>query len=828
MEFAPLTTKTWEEIFAELKTSPNGLSEKEAARRLKIYGPNEVKIKETGRAKIFVRQLKSPFSYLLFIATLIALLVGERVEGFLIFSFVVINTLLGFFQEARAAHATRLLKKYIPEKTRVVRSSQEMVLNKTGLVPGDLVILTAGDIVPADLRVVDEKSLLVDETVLTGESAPVAKTSEPLTQKTAEIFKAHNILFAGTAIVSGEARGVTVGTGRNTTIGEISQLVAEGKRESAYERSLLAFSRLVLRTVVITIIFVFLANLILKGTANFFDFLIFAIALVVSIIPEALPLVATFALSQGALKLAKEKVVVKRLSAVEDLGDIEILCTDKTGTITENKLTLKKVYAADERKCLLYGLLPEDNNPFDLAILEKTPPEVKRLLAGFKEVAAVPFDSSRFRRNTLLENGQGKRVLVVKGAPEAVIKLSQHFAGHLTKEKVVSDITQESQKGHRILAVGFKNLDHQAVSAKDESDLTFLGFFVFADPLKRTAKPAIALAQKLGVKIKIVTGDRPETAGFVAKETGLIDDPRKVIRGETLEALSPREFAQACENYTVFARVAPQTKYQIVEALQKKYAVGFLGEGINDAPALKIANLAVAVQTAADVSREAADIILLKKDLQVIVEGIKEGRNIFANINKYIKCTLASNFGNFYSIAFISLLIKFLPLLPVQILLVNLLSDFPLIAVASDTVDIQELKRPKVYQLKRFVPLIILLAVVSSAFDLLFFAIFHRQPPALIQTLWFIESVLTELLLIFSIRTSGLFWQARRPSPLLLAFSVATIIATVALPFTGLGQKSFGFISPPLIPLLTVLLLLSSYFILSEIVKLSYFKKMLI
>ena len=833
MKFSDYTTKNIEEVLKELETREGGLSEKEAQNRLQVYGFNELKTREAGLFEIFWRQFKSPFLYLLFIAALIAFLIGEKINGLAILFFVLINALLGFFQEARAGRATLLLKKYLPADTRVFRDGLEKMIDKKFLVPGDLVLLEAGNIVPADLRVFETKNLLVDESVLSGESVPVSKISQPLLKETQEIFEAKNIIFAGTSIISGEAEGIAIGTGKKTVLGEIAKLVSGIVRESVYEKTLLKFSRLVLRIVVTTIIFVFLANLIIKGTTNFLDFLIFSIALVVSIVPEALPLVVTFALSEGALKLAKEKVVVKRLSAVEDLGDIEILCTDKTGTLTENKLSLEKIFAEDKEKCLLYGLfssayikekIESSQNPFDLAILREASQEIRESLKKSKIISEIPFDSFRLRNSVLLEDFQGKRILIVRGAPEIILKLSSKIDSGLNKEIVGKEIEKEGREGKRTLAVAFKEFLGEDFSEKDEENLTFLGYFSFRDPLKKTAKEAIQLAGKLGIRIKILTGDSKEVAGQVAKEIGLIDDQEKVISGETLDSFSEEDLERACREFSVFARVSPQTKYRIVKTLREKYEVGFLGEGINDAPALKVAHVSIAVAGAADVSREVSDIILLKKDLKVIVNGIKQGRNIFSNINKYIKCTISSNFGNFYSIALISLFIPFLPMLPAQILLVNLLSDFPLISVASDRVDAEELKKPKLYQLNKFIPLIALLALVSTAFDLIFFGIFHKIEPAFLQTLWFIESILTEIFLIFSIRTSRFFLKSKLPSLPLLFISFLTVLTTILLPFTHFGKKIFFFVSPPIPFLLITIFLTVAYFSVSEIVKLIYFR----
>jgi Mg2+-importing ATPase len=844
MKFSECTAKNIEEVFGELKTSEGGLSEGEIANRLKFYGFNEIKAKEAGLIPIFWRQLKSPFFYLLFIASLIAFLIGEKIDGILILFFVAINVFLGFFQEAKAQKAVLFLKRYLPSKVLVKREGKEKLIEKRELVPGDIVLLKSGNIVPADLRVIKIKNLLVDESILTGESVSVSKISQVLEKETKEIFEAKNILFSGTSIISGEAEGVVIATGKETVFGEITKLVSKIEKESVYERDLMRFARLILRIVVLTIAFIFLANLAIKGSENLLDFLIFCVALIVSILPEALPVVVTFAFSQGALKLAKEKVLVKRLSAVEDLGDIEILCADKTGTLTENKLSLEKISALDKEKCLKYGFFSSTKSPFDLALLQFANQNIRQSLKKIKTISEIPFDSFRMRNSVLIEVEDGKKILIVRGAPEVILKLCSNFEGNLKQEMIYpvkssrggissltklfngvkKEIEKEGREGKRTLAVAFKEFEKSEFSEKDEKDLTFLGYFSFRDPLKKTAKPAIQLAKKLGVQVKILTGDSSEVAGQIGKEIGLVDDSKEVILGERLESLSEEDFKKACQEFSIFARVSPTTKYKIVKTLEENYEVGFLGEGVNDAPALKAVHLAVAVAGAADVAREASDVILLKRDLKVIIDGIRQGRNIFANINKYIKCTLSSNFGNFYSIALISLLIPFLPMLPTQILLVNLLSDFPLIAVATDKVDVEELKKPKLYQLNKFILLILLLALTSTVFDFIFFGIFHKTEPSLLRTLWFIESILTEIVLIFSIRTFHFFARAKLPSIPLMIIAFFTFLITIFLPFTNFGKEMFHFVSPSISSLLIVFSLIVSYFIVSELVKLIYFQ----
>ena len=833
MIFSQYTAKSVEDTLRELGSSKEGLTEKEALLDQKKYGLNEIRIKNVNALNILIRQFKSPFTYLLFIAAFIAILIGEKVDSITILVFILINIIIGFFQEYRAGKAVFLLQKFIPRMVKVLRDSKEEIIDRKFLVPGDIVLLESGDIADADLRVISMQNFLVNESALTGESVPISKITDAMSREEEEIFKAKNIIFSGSSIVSGKAEGIVIATGKDTVFGSIVKTVSGIKRESTYEKNILYFCKLILRIVVITIILIFIANIMLKGISDVLELLLFSVALIVSILPEALPVVVTFSLSEGSLKMAKQNVVVKRLSAIEDLGNVEVLCTDKTGTLTQNKLSLEKTVSSDKKKCFLYGILSSGAdrisdkilNPFDEALFKRVPEDILRESKRFKVVFELPFDSYRMRSAFLVKNTRNEKLLIVKGAAESIIKNCSKFSGNFDKKEIKEDIEKEGREGKRVLAIAFKKMerDRKDLKVHDEKGLTFLGYFVFDDPIKSTAKEAIELSKKLGVKIKIITGDSKEVAGYVARLTGLIAGPEDLISGQELENLSKEEFDDICEQKSVFARISPDVKHDIIKSLQKKYEVGFVGDGFNDAPALKTSDVGIAVIEASDVAREAADVVLLQKDLRVVVNGIKDGRIIFSNINKYIKCALASNFGNFYSIAVISLFINFLPMLPVQILLGNILSDFPLIAISTDSVDIEELKKPKMYQLHMVLPLIISLALVSTVFDFLFFSIVFKQSPANIQTLWFIESILTEIFLIFVIRTRGLFYKAKRPGLLLTFLTIIDGIIIVALPFLKIGHGWFHFVTPPIGPLLIVFLIVIGYFTTSELVKLIFF-----
>lgn len=827
MKFQEFAKKEKKEVFEIFKTQKTGLKESEAKERIKIYGLNEIRERETSPMEILFRQFKSAFFYLLIFAALLAFFLGERIDSILIFVFATFNVILGFTQEFRAHRALSLLKKYFPPDVNVLRDGKEKIIDKKFLVPGDIVIVGPGDIVPADLRIFEAKNLLVDESILTGESEPISKSAEKI-EKVDNVFEAKNILFSGTSIISGKAKGIVIATGKETEIGKIGKLIAKIERPSIYEKEIGDFSKVILKFVTLTISLIFLANLFIKRDKNVFDFLIFCLALTVGIVPEALPIVVGVSLSNGALKLAKRNVLVKRLTAIEDLGNVEVLCTDKTGTITENKLILSEVFAKDEKKCLEFAFLASSllekeiqvaTNPFDLAIYERVKEQIDELKKA-KLISEIPFSPQRLRNSVLVEK-EGKKYLILRGAPEKILELIKN---NVNKEEILQKAKEKGREGKRVLAIAFREFEKSDYSEKDEKNLEFLGLLFFVDPLKKDAKATLNLAKKLGVQIKILTGDAPEVAGQIGKEVGLIENQDEVILGKDLEKLSEKEFDEICQKYSVFARVMPETKLKIIKSLQKKYEVGFIGEGINDAPALKIANVAIVVKGAAEISKEAADIILLKDDLKTIIEGIKRGRNIFSNIQKYIKATLSSNFGNMYSVAGISLISPFLPMLPTQILLLNLLSDLPLVAVATDNLDVEELRRPKHQKFSQIFPLILLLGLVSSLFDFIFFGIFYPLGEKSIQTHWFLLSILTEIFIIFSVRTRKFFLLAQPPSKILVFLSFLVIVISFLLPFTFFGQKYFYFISPTPSTILTIFCISIAYFMGNEIVKFFYFK----
>lgn len=832
MNFSVFTTKSTDEVLKEIHTTSTGLTSSQVVQNEKQFGSNELSGKESHWYGVLIRQFKSPFLYLLIAAALLSLLLRETLDGLMILLFVSINTTLGFLQEYRSEKTLKLLKQFAAPTTKVYRDGKEETVQSSHLVPGDIVILQPGDIIPADLRFFKTEQLTIDESILTGESVAIVKTSDPLPKAEEEIYKANNIGFSGTTVVSGEGLGVVINIGHDTAIGDIATLTTETKHTSIFQKGINSLSSFILKLILITLVVILLVNIFLKGPhADVVNLVIFAIALAISVIPEALPVVTTFSLSSGALRLAKNKVVVKRLASIEDLGSIEVLCTDKTGTITENKLSVSELFPKDSNANFFGSLatsLVSDTSPtadaFDTALLASLSQTDQKKRESYKRLDEIPFDPKR-RRNSVLVKAGDTYTFIVRGAAENVLPLCKKTT-LVTDQTTHEWIKNQGKEGKRVIALAKKTVAQQASKKlpDQEKDLELIGFISFADPLKKTAHKAIAQAKMLGVQVKILTGDSKDVAGAIAWEIGLIPSPDQVMTGDELDALPVTEQSKKVKEFNVFARVTPLQKHKIVQLLQQTLEVGFLGEGINDAPALKAANVAIVVQGASGIAREASDIVLLNKSLHVVIDGIREGRLIFANTAKYIKATLSSNFGNFYTVAIASLFIPFLPLLPLQILLINLLTDFPMIAVVTDNVDPQELKRPRNYDIKELALFATIMGVLSSFFDFLFFVFFYKISPGVLQTNWFIGSVLTELVFLFAIRSRLPIWKASLPSFPLVALSAVAFVIAIVLPFTAFGQDVFQFIKPPFNYLSISLILTACYFVATELVKNIYYK----
>ncbi len=829
-QFEYWSTKDITDVLAQLNTTIHGLSSEEAHRRLTVYGPNHIDISIEGSWNILLRQIQSPFNYLLLIAALIEVLVGDYINGALICFLTCINIVIGFYQEYKARKTVLLLKRYIPSKASVIRDGKEIHIAHELIVPGDIIVIQEGNTVPADARVI-QGTLQVDESTLTGESLPVEKITAAI-PSTAEIFHATNILFAGTTITQGKGLAVIIATGNSTIFYTITSSIHTTTKISSYEKGLIDLSRITLYFVIITMTAIFIVKQFMYSPIHSIDELIFFITLIIAIVPEALPAVVAFSLAQGALKLAKNHVVVKRLTAMNDLGNVEILCTDKTGTLTELHLSVDSIEASDPELCHTFFILDNFDQTqsthirtlFDTVLFEYASTSIKNAAKSYRVLEKIPFDSSRMRTTLLVKDSSNTTFLISRGAPEILLQLSESTTHELSLQELSTKIKDFGEQGKRVLALAYKQVDTKKLSPELENNLQFLGFAVLTNPVKKDVHKTVKLAQELGVAIKMITGDSKEVAGYVGKQIGLVDQGHNIITGSELKKLSPEEFKKECIHCSIFARIDPVTKANIIESLQESHEVGFMGEGINDVPALKKANIGIVVQEASDAARAVSDIVLLKRDLYVVIAGIKQGRITFSNINKYIKCTLAGNFGNYYSLALFSLLVPFLPMLPTQILFINLLSDFPLIAIASDLVAFSEIRRPKNYNLYSLLPLTFLLGLVGTLSDIIFFSLFYTATPNMFRTLWFILNIASDIVLIYSVRTNHAFYKAPRPSGLLVLASCMSLIVCFILPYNSIGHAWLSFETPTLMSMIYLLGIILLYGIMTELVKLSYYR----
>lgn len=811
--------------FEILNATSKGLSSQEAINRQQKFGLNIIEPKKIENLDILIKQFKNPFNYLLMAGALISLYFKELIDVLLIITFVFLAIFIGFYYEHRSNEALRLLKKYLPKKVKVKRDDKITVIDSSKLVPGDVILIEAGDIIPADVKIINSTDLYIDESSLTGETEAVAKNKEDL-------------CLSGTNVTKGNGQCLVVATGYDTYFGKISKLIEETP-ESSFSKQIGSLTTFLVRFVVLIGILVFFINIVLKNPQELKigDLLIFIIAMIVAVVPEALPLVVNATLAKGALHLAHKKVIVKRLSSIEDLGNIEILCADKTGTLTENKLTVKQL-KGDKKLLLKMSALASPAladqvfsklrinylkaHSFDEAIIRKF--EQKYALPrSYSFLKYLPFDPAK-RYDVSIIKLNNSYYCIVRGAPEKILELSS--VSSLLKDDYQRFVAIEGQRGRRILAVAYKKLDDNHFSIAEKLvNFKFLGCISFEDPIKPDAQKAIELAQKLGVQVKILTGDSEAVSFYVAKKLGLIKNENELTTGYKFSQLSLAEKYKAVENYKVFSRVDPFQKYEIIKLLKRKYIVGFLGEGINDSAGLKIANVGIAVKGAAEICEETSDIILLKKSLAVIIEGINEGRQIFTNTIKYLKVTLSSNLGNFFALTVISFLLKFPPMRGVQILMVNFLTDLPLALIGFDRVDPDETKKPKNYNVYELGLFFIVFGIISAVFDFIFLAIFKNNDRQLIQTLWFIFSSLTEIIIIFSLRTKRFFVKTQPPPRIILGTVGVVMFLTFLLPLTSIGGSIFDFVSPGIQQLLIISVLSLMYFFTNELIKIFYYSR---
>ena len=816
------------ELMLKLQANVFGLSAQEAEDRLKEYGPNTFGKKTVNAAKVLGRQLKSSLVYLLIVASIISYWIKDYSDGTIILAILLINTLLGFYQEYKSEKVIEKLSRFITNQILVKREDQNVLIDKSQIVVGDIVIVREGDIVPADIRLLESDNLQVNESQLTGESALLTKQLS-IGQKTNE----NDLLFAGSTVEKGEGSGVVYATGKNTELGVIAKLATETKKQTQYEKSLKSFSSSLIRITLFGLGLIFVMKLILNGGfSHITELLLFIIATAVSVVPEVLPVIATVTMSVGALKLAKKHVVVKRLSSLEDLGNVNLLCTDKTGTITENKMAVNKVVAQDQDSLLkfayasivdLKGKKRRGQNSYDDAFLNYVSEHVRKEAERLSIIKELPFDPADKRRRVLLGDLKGhKHYLVVLGAPEVLLS----FSHCEKKSEYLRSIKDEGKSGLHHLGLAYKEISYSRDFdiLKNEHTLTFLGYVSLDDPLRPTAKNTISHAEKMGIKVKILTGDSKEVAEYIGGQIGLVSDGDKVYLGEELEKMTKDKFKEAVFSCNVFARVSPSQKFEIIKALKEKYVVGYQGDGINDAPALKLADVAIAVNSATDIAKENADIVLLNRSLEVIINGIHYGRSVFVNVNKYIKHTMVSNFANFIALSVLYLFSAQLPLLPVQVLLTSVVTDVPMIAISSDTVDDNEIIRPEKQNIKDIVGVPLILGIPSAILYIFYFLMIKNLSQGLVETSLYLFFTVTALVVFYSIRTKDKLWKAKRPSLLLNIVFFLAFIFSIAIIYLPPFKIWFSFTPLPAASLAIILILTAVYLFVIDIVKTWYYR----
>jgi P-type Mg2+ transporter len=804
---------------------PAGLSSDEAARRLAVHGANELLRSEGKSASLqFLSHFLNPLVLILLAASAVSGFAGETTNAGIITLIILMSVTLDFVQERRSGKAAARLRETVGLRATVIRDGKAREIPAGEVVPGDLVQLTVGDLVPADGHVVEARDFFVDQAAFTGESFPVEKMPAALNEN-------DQLVFLGTSVTSGEALVEITRTGVTTEFARLARTLSEAPPETAFERGMRRFGLFVVRVVAFLVLFVFLVNITFHRNA--LDSFLFAIALAVGLTPGLLPMIVSVTLAHGAMRLVKKHVIVKRLAAIEDLGSIDVICTDKTGTLTEGAVTLEKhvdLDGAEDDRVLFFALLNATHqtglrSPLDEAILRHEHPA----LPSYAKVDEIPFDFNR-RRLSVVVRGEGRILLVSKGAPEAILTICTEWEHGGVRQPLHELATQRynatfralCHDGYRALGIAYRDVsaekqDHFTYA--DERDLIFLGFGAFLDPPKKSATATLHALRRDRVEVKVLTGDNEIVTRKICEEVGL--EVRGVITGENLEKVSDEALPRVAQDHTLFARVTPDQKRRIIAALQASgRAVGYLGDGINDAPALRTADVGLSVDSAVDVAREAADLILLRKSLHVVHDGIIEGRRTFANIMKYILMGTSSNFGNMFSMAGASLFLPFLPMLPSQILLNNLLYDASQVTIPGDRVDQDQLQSPRKWSVAVIRRYMIWMGLVSSIFDFLTFGVLifgFKAGPELFRTGWFIESLATQTLVILIIRTRGIPWRSR-PSRALVFSTTAAVAAGVILPFTPLAGV-LGFARPSLFLLAMITLMVILYLAMAEVVK---------
>ncbi len=833
-EYARLDPKV---IAEELSTSFSGLSGKEAGRRLAEHGHNV--LAETKERNVIVRFLLSfvnPLVFVLFFAAGISAYFGENVDAGIILGIILISVILDFAQSYSTERALEHLKESVRSTTTVLREGKQTEIATADVCPGDVLILSAGNVIPADARVLHAKDFFVNQSSITGESFPCEKTAGVVEGRDLPLSALANIAFAGTSVVSGSATALVLRTGSATEFGKVAAKLAERPQKSEFELGITHFGYFIMRIILLLVLFIFLFNSLIRH--DFFQSFMFALAIAVGMTPELLPIIMSVTMTKGSLNMAKKGVLVKKLAAIPNFGAMDILCTDKTGTLTENSITLvtyTDLAGSHSAEVLRAGYLNSTfqtgiRNPLDAAVLSFRKVSIK----GYGKVDEIPFDFQRKRMSVIVRKGPSAE-LIAKGAPEEIFSCcTRHREGKRTlafgkaaRKSAMAEYERLSGEGYRVLAVASRSVParQEGYEPSDEHDLVFLGFLSFFDPPKKDVGNVLKDLHGYGLEVKVITGDNGLIAGKVCREIGL--PVKGVLEGSEVDHLSDEALRARAGNVTIFSRFSPDQKNRVIRALRAGgHVVGYMGDGVNDAPSLKTADVGISVENAVDVAKDAADLVLTKKSLRVLHNGILEGRKTFANTMKYIMMALSSNFGNMFSAAGAILFLPFLPMLPIQILMNNLMYDFSQLTIPTDNVDNDWIRRPHRWDLSFIKKFMYVFGPLSSLFDFATFAmlfLLFRTGASVFQTAWFMESLATQVLVIHIIRTRKLPLVKSRASRYLVMSTLGIIALGWILPFTPLGPV-FGFSSLPVPILLGIVGIVAGYLLLVEVVKRGFYR----
>ena len=842
-----------EECFARMESREKGLTDEEVEEKRRTFGTNEVAAQKGGALLRTYHRLANPLVIQLLIIAVVAFIMGDLRSTIVVGGMVLISVGLSSIQEERSGRAVEKLQAMVRTTVNVMRDGKDSEIPLAQIVPGDVVVLDAGTLVPADLRLVATKDFFVSQSALTGESMPVEKSSSAAPAGAKVALELSNACFQGTNVLSGTARGVVINTGARTYFGAITRKLAGQRSKTSFDKGISGFTWLMIRFMVVMVAVVFLIIGFTKH--DWAGALLFGLAVAVGLTPEMLPMIVTVNLAKGAMAMSKKKVIVKRLNSIQNFGAIDILCTDKTGTLTQDRVILEKyvdVSGKQSDEVLRYSYMNSFyqtglRNLLDRAVLAHGEFEVERRC---RKVDEIPFDFTRKRMSVVVEY-EGAHVLICKGAVEDVFKVCSSYQVEddvlpmidMIRQDVLEDYEALSADGYRVLALAYREFPREkpVFGAADESDMILLGYIAFFDPPKETTAQSLKALKDAGVAVKILTGDNDLVTRKVCKDVGI--DVEHLVTGPQLQGLTPEQLVDTAEKATVLARLSPTQKEQVIQALQSKgHVVGFMGDGINDAPALKKADVGISVDTAVDVAKEAADIVLLEKNLLVLDAGIIEGRKVFGNILKYIRMGASSNFGNMFSVVGGSFFLPFLPMLPIQVLTNNMLYDISQVGIPSDRVDPEFTTVPRKWNIGNIRRFMYFIGPMSSIFDyatfllmLYFFGCITFTSPstspemkahyeALFHTGWFVESILTQTLIVHVIRTRKIPFIQSRASPVMLFFTLLVMAMGVALPYSPIAGF-LGFVPLPAIYWVWIAGFLVLYCGLTHVVKTWFFRK---